>query len=197
MKMSQDGLAGIAESTARISAMPKEDQSDARVRERAILFQDLIVHRESVFRICLGFSRNYAEAEDLAQDVYVRAFHGMKDLRYPGQAKEWLFRIAKNACLDRNKKDRGRAFLLRRWAYETKKEEYAPSENPDDVRLARLKSVIRGLPKKLRSVFVLREYGHLTYDEIAATLDLAKGTVMSRLSRARTKVAEVIEENSP
>jgi RNA polymerase sigma-70 factor, ECF subfamily len=195
--MSQDGFAGIPDSTARISVMSKEDEADACVRERSILFQDLIVHRESVFRICLGFSRNYTEAEDLAQDVYVRAFFGLKDLRNPGQAKDWLFRIAKNACLDRHKKDRGQAALLRRWAYESKKEEYAPSENPDDERITRLKSAVRGLPKKLRSVFVLREYGHLTYDEIAATLDLAKGTVMSRLNRARTKVAEMIEENSP
>jgi len=195
--MGQDGVAEIPESTALVSVMSKEDESDALVRERSILSQDMLVHRESVFRICLGFSRNFAEAEDLAQDVYVRAFLRLKDLRNPGQAKEWLFRIAKNACLDREKKDRGRAALLRRWAHDTKKEEHALSENPDDDRITRLKSAVRGLPKKLRSVFVLREYGHLTYDEIAATLDLAKGTVMSRLSRARAKVARMIEENSP
>jgi RNA polymerase sigma-70 factor (ECF subfamily) len=51
------------------------------------------------------------------------------------------------------------------------------------------------VPAKLRDIFVLREYGHLTYDELAAALSLNKGTVMSRLNRARRKIAAALEEN--
>jgi RNA polymerase sigma-70 factor (ECF subfamily) len=70
-----------------------------------------------------------------------------------------------------------------------------PAASEDfERRLGLLKSVIRRLPKKLRSVFVLREYGHLTYEELASTLHLNQGTVMSRLSRARRRVAAALQE---
>lgn len=183
-----------------MSGLPPDninDKAAAPTLDRSVVFQDLFGLRESVFRICLGFSRNYAEAEDLAQDVYVRAYAGWKTFRNPAQSREWLFRIAKNACLDRQKQDRRRATLLRRWAEDAKPNEPADAENLAESRLAGLKSAVRRLPKKLRSVFVLREYGHLSYDEIAVILGVAKGTVMSRLSRARAKIAGMMGEKEP
>jgi len=171
------------------------ENAGLRERDRAgTSFENLLAHRESVFRICLGFSRNYVEAEDLAQDVYLKAYHKISALKDPAFSKEWLFRIAKNACLDRSKKTRIRAVRLRRWAESTTKSDDSETAGPADDRLAGLKAAVRRLPKKLRSVFILRLYGQLTYDEIAATLGIARGTVMSRLSRARAKVAETIRE---
>jgi RNA polymerase sigma-70 factor (ECF subfamily) len=57
-----------------------------------------------------------------------------------------------------------------------------------------LKAAVRSLPPKLREAFVLREYAHLSYEEIAAALDLKTGTVMSRLHRARAAVARKLQE---
>ena len=159
-----------------------------------VTFDDILAHRESVFRICLGFSRNYAEAEDLAHDAYIRAFEGLGTLRNPAQAKEWLFRIAKNTCLDRQKQERNRTLLIRRWTERSRSENEAPPGRPGDERLTKLKAAVRALPEKLSGVFVLREYGHLSYDEIAVTLRLRQGTVMSRLNRARKRVAADVEE---
>ena len=160
-------------------------------------FDDLLAHREGVFRICLGFTRDRAEAEDLAQDVYLRAYRNLGRMREPFASKEWLYRIAKNACLDRNKKARLRAQLLRRWASDgTPAGDRKPSDAADE-RLARLKAEVQRLPKKLSAVLVLRFYGGLSYQEIARTLGLAKGTVMSRLSRARARIAESLMETRP
>jgi RNA polymerase sigma-70 factor (ECF subfamily) len=195
--MAKDVLRG------RISGMGpifKSERDIAELKERdqaQTTFDDLLAHRESVFRICLGFARDYAEAEDLSQDVYLRAYRNIGMLKNPSVSKEWLFRIAKNACLDRNKKTRVRAQLLRRWA-----EAANPGNDPEpasaaDDRLARLKTAVRRLPRRLRSVLILRLYGHLSYDEIAAALGLAKGTVMSRLNRARARLAETLEEKTP
>lgn len=157
-------------------------------------FEDLLVHRETVFRICLGFSRDYAEAEDLAQDVYLKAYRRMGALKDAGNSREWLFRIAKNACLDHQKTRRKRAVLLRRWAIDLERREDHDEANPEDGRLTSLKESVRRLPKKLRSVFIFRIYGHLTYEEISATLGLAQGTVMSRLNRARKRIGAMIQE---
>jgi len=158
--------------------------------------ESLLVHQETVFKICLGFSRNYAEAEDLTQEAYLKACQCLQNLRNPLQAREWLIRIAKNTCLDAQKKDRFRGILLRRWARESGLTLAAEPAQDSESSRPRLKSAIRRLPQKLRTIFILREYGHMTYEELAATLRLKKGTVMSRLSRARARIAAALQEEN-
>jgi RNA polymerase sigma-70 factor (ECF subfamily) len=161
-----------------------------------MVFERLLIHQETIFRICLGYSRNYAEAEDLTQEVYLKAYQSLPSLRDSSSAKDWLIRIAKNACLDRQKNLRTQGIWLRRWAREMPLEPTAPAGDSLEGRLQQLKQAIRRLPRKLRTIYILREYGHLTYEEMAAALDLKKGTVMSRLSRARWQVAAALQEKS-
>jgi RNA polymerase sigma-70 factor (ECF subfamily) len=158
-------------------------------------FDRLLDHREGVFRICLGFCRSYEEAEDLAQDVYVKAYQSIGTLEQADLAKFWLYRIAKNAGLDHKKKTGRRGELIRTWARTSLPAEAARPESTGqpDERLAGLKAAVRRLPSRFREVFVLREYGHLSYEEIAHTLRIGTGTVMSRLARSRKKVAVAIE----
>ena len=163
---------------------------------KLLSIDSLLIHQETVFQICLGFSRNYAEAEDLTQEAYLKACRSVRNLRNPLQAKEWLMRIAKNTCLDQQKKDRSRGILLRRWARESASVPPAEAVDDADNNRRRLKSAIQRLPQRLRTIFILREYGHLTYEELAATLGLNKGTVMSRLNRARTRVAAALQEKN-
>jgi RNA polymerase sigma-70 factor (ECF subfamily) len=162
-----------------------------------ISIEGLLAYQETVFRICLGHSRNYVEAEDLTQEVYLKAYQSLPGLRDPSLAKEWILRIAKNACLDHQKKGRVRGMLLRRWVKDANPRSafHNPEENLDG-RIEQLKSSIQRLPKKLRDIFVLREYGHLTYEELAATLRLNKGTVMSRLNRARQRITATLREKT-
>jgi len=60
-----------------------------------VSLEALFAFKETVFRICLGHSRDYAEAEDLSQEVYLRAYRGLPDLREPSRAREWLFLTVK------------------------------------------------------------------------------------------------------
>src|SRR5512143_93512 len=83
------------------------DQGNRMPTEEEVkLFEDMMSCRETVFRICLGFTRNPPDAEDLCQDIYLKAYGRLGDLRRPSSAREWLFRIARTTCLDRAKRGR-------------------------------------------------------------------------------------------
>jgi RNA polymerase sigma-70 factor (ECF subfamily) len=158
---------------------------------QALSVKDLFEHRETVFAICLGFMRNHWDAEDLAQEVYLRAHAKLADLENVHSGKAWLCRIARNACRDRLRRARVRAL----WSAVCRRSADAANADTPEMQLQRnervtlVKNAINALPARLRDVLVLREYGELSYAEIAATLSLPPGTVMSRLHRAREILA--------
>ena len=151
--------------------------------------------REAVFRICLGFSRNASDAEDLSQDVYLKAYRSLEKVRHAYLVKEWLFRIARNTCLDHSKKRRLDRELERATSPGYAVDPRTPEAAAIAVeRLRALKSAVSRLPRKQREVFVLREYGGLSYEELGRVLGAKSGTVMSRLNRAREAVASFVKE---
>jgi RNA polymerase sigma-70 factor (ECF subfamily) len=168
---------------------------EMRGDEDAKLLEDMMTCQEAVFRICLGFSRNASDAEDLSQDVYLKAYRSLRKVRHPYLVKEWLFRIARNTCLDHVKRRR----LVRELERTTSPDYAIDRKTPEtssimNERLRLLKMAISRLPKKQREVFVLREYGQLSYEELGRVVGAKAGTVMSRLNRARTSVAAFFKE---
>ncbi len=168
------------------------------IQEEAKTLEALMGYQEAVFRICLGFCRNPSDAEDLAQDVYLKAFRKIGTIRNPDSHREWLLRVARNVCLDYLKKTRKvRRFPSRDENLEASVTDVileGPAEEGD--RLRKLKQAIARLPRKQKEVLVLREYGHLSYQELAQTLRIKEGTVMSRLNRARRAVVKLMKENA-
>ena len=163
--------------------------------ENGKLFEDLLSLREDVFRICLGFSRDPTDAEDLSQEVYLKAYRGIADVHTPYAAREWLFRITRNTCLDHAKRE----MTARRHVQSLDPAEASDERTPDVAadtteRLSALKRTIAGLPKKQREILVLREYGRLSYQELGRTLGIREGTVMSCLNRARRAVIDHLKE---
>jgi RNA polymerase sigma-70 factor (ECF subfamily) len=167
-------------------APPQEGSAAA-----ASVLTGLLEHRETVFAICLGFTRNRCDAEDLAQEAYLRAHARLGDLEKADSAKAWLCRIARNACRDQRRRARVRQLWL---AVCHRGVEPATAVTPEtqlqrDEQVVLVKSAVSALPGRLRDVLVLREYGELSYAEVAAALSLPVGTVMSRLHRARAILA--------
>ncbi len=168
-----------------------------RAEETAKLSGRMMSYQEDVFRVCLGFSRNPQDAEDLSQEVYLKAFRRIGTVRESAALKAWLLRIARNTCLDHQKK--GRLIRLFKRSLSGADTQKNPTEREQAVlseRLARLKEAVRRLPNKQKEVFVLREYGHLSYSEVAEALGLKEGTVMSRLNRARRAVWDQMNEGN-
>lgn len=161
-----------------------------------VRIEDILPYREEIFLLCLGFSRNAAVAEDLCQDVFLKACRKLESVRHPEAVKFWLFRLARNVCRDHYRRSR----LVGFDPIDSRVDLAAASNGgeTDDFedRLVRLKSSVEVLPRKLREVFILRVYARLSYEDVARTLRIKEGTVMSRLYRARAAVARTMNEES-
>jgi RNA polymerase sigma-70 factor (ECF subfamily) len=142
-----------------------------------------------VYRLC----RDTGLAEDMAQEAFLRAWLALPSFRPQSSLRNWLYRIAVNATLD----------VLRRRKDEPLEDE-ADRMYPDQTagpetsliekeRMALLQQAMHSLPEAARSVLVLREYGSLSYQEIASVLDIPVGTVMSRLNYARNRLRELLK----
>jgi len=142
-----------------------------------------------VYRLC-GDS---GLAEDMAQEAFLRSWVNLSSFHPQSSLRNWLYRIAVNATLD----------VLRRRSENTLEDEAArmypdQADGPETTliekeRVALLQQAMRSLPEAARSVLVLREYGGLSYQEIASVLDIPVGTVMSRLNYARNRLRVLLD----
>ena len=185
-------LSGIDMMVSDHQVVSEKKETDLTAKKTQV-FEELMAFQKKVFLICLGFSRNASDAQDLAQDVYLKAYKNIHTLSELSLAKFWLFRIARNTCINFCKKHRLRDVS----AYEVI-QPIMDHQNPEinmihKEQLYALKMVIQNLPKKQRDVFVMKEYAELSYEEIAETLKIKQGTVMSRLNRARQAIKEKIK----
>lgn len=155
-----------------------------------------MMFKEKVFLTCLGFSRNPSDAEDLAQDVYLKAYNKIGTLKNPRLAKIWLLRVAKNTCLDFMRKHRPELLSPNELSQLNTESQNPEWQTIHHQQLQFMKQAIQRLPRKLREVFILREYGDLSYREISETMKIKQGTVMSRLNRARETIISQIKEKN-
>ena len=149
-------------------------------------------------RLVRGFVRNEEDARDVAQDAFLKAFARLD--RFDGRSAfyTWMYRIAANTAMDHNKKVRRRPAPLPLEA--PREDDERPSSapaapGPSPVQGAmtaelrvRIDRALDALPPVYREVVVLRELEGLTYDDIARVLRLSRGTVESRLFRARERL---------
>jgi len=161
--------------------------------ERA--FRSLLEKYERpVFSICMRMVRNREEATDLAQESFIKVFSMLE--RYdPSYAfSSWLFKITSNLCIDFLRKRRVETYPMDA-PIDGEKGEIArqyesPAPDPDTVlgrkeTMERLNAAIDGLPDHYRVMLILRHQENLSYEEIAATLEIPLGTVKARIHRAR------------
>ena len=183
----------------RLSGSPDEALKAATdlelvVRAKAqdtVAFGELVRrYQKQVFRIVLRMVRSQDDADDLTQDTFVRAYRGLKTFKEEFDFHPWLYRIAYNQTINFLNKRKRQAAVDLDDVPETDIKAGPEPESPIQAAsrselLARLDEALERLPEDQRTVFLLRVQDGLSYEEIAQAMDTPKGTVMSRLARAR------------
>jgi RNA polymerase sigma-70 factor (ECF subfamily) len=155
-------------------------------------------HRAMVYRVAYQFAGNHHDAEDIAQDVFIKVFRSLDRFRYDAQLTSWLYRIVMNACIDHRRRHAPAG-----WAPFTDEAELkmlnAPEEGPGPEETAYglqlgevLEAEIARLPPGQRLVFTMRHHEGLKLSEIADALGLAEGTVKRQLHAAVHRLRAIL-----
>jgi RNA polymerase sigma-70 factor (ECF subfamily) len=150
---------------------------------------DLVVerHRRSVYRLCCRFVGNHEDASDLSQDIFIRAYKGLRSFRGQSSLATWLYRIGVNVCLNRV----SAKAPLEKMTESIEDRQYVDTRNESaserllkEERRARVRAAIAELPRKQRATLILRMYHEMSHQEIADVLGSSVGAVKANFFHA-------------
>jgi RNA polymerase sigma-70 factor (ECF subfamily) len=163
-------------------------------------FRDLVERsRQNVYRLAYNLTGNRLDAEDLSQDVFIKAYRSLPKFRGDAKWSTWLYRITVNTCMDHGRTKAGKK-MESSFNQEETQAEYEVERSRDAVSPDRkaesaiiqeqIESAMNALTEQERSVFVLRHYHDFSLKQIAETLEIAEGTVKAYLFRAVRRLQE-------
>jgi len=155
----------------------------------------LLRHQDRIYNLCRYMLHDPQNAQDAAQDVFLKAYRSLKDFRPDSALYTWLYRIAVNTCLDYMRKLRREAIKREPLTEDVPSDEPFPEQLYESGKITEaLQLALQKLPEKLRMAIVLREIEDLSYEEIAEALHASTGTVKSRISRAREQLRHLLRK---
>lgn len=201
--MSTSGVLGVEQGGPPGAAVAGEREYVARLRRgEPAAFEELVVTwQDRLYDFCVRLLADREEAHDVVQDIFVSAYQHVRHFREDSRLSTWLFRMARNHCLNRLKylQRRGRG---RSEAFDEQSEPQWAGlvEGPPGPEAAlqaareraRVQWAIARLEPEARMLVALRDLEGLSYEEIMEITELPEGTVKSRLHRAREKLAGLL-----
>ena len=182
--------------------MPEEASLADRTVEKArggdvAAYERLVrAHQQIAFRTAYAITGDATEAEDAAQEGFVKAYRAMSSFRSGAPFRPWLLAIVANEARNRRKAAGRRASL----AFRAADEGWGTSDVSPEAsaltgeRKRELLAVLNGMAEDDRRVIACRYFLDLSEEEMASTLDVARGTVKSRLSRAMSRLRALMLE---
>ena len=165
-------------------------------------------YQKKVFSVALGMLKDREEARDVSQEAFVKVYKYLDHFKGDASFYTWLYRITVNICID---------VMRRKGASKGDQVEFDETiqldtseanlgalgsklgTNPQKAMLRKelaekIEAALKEVPEKHRAILLLRELEGMSYEDLARTLEIPKGTVMSRLFHARLKVQKVLSE---
>ena len=165
-------------------------------------------YQRKVYAVALGMLKDKEEAMDVSQEAFVKVYKYLDHFKGDSSFYTWLYRITVNVCID---------VIRRRGAMRSDSVEFDErvghdlaeanlgavssqlGSNPEKSVLQhelgeKIQEALQEVPEKHREILLLREVEGMSYEDLARTLNIPKGTVMSRLFHARTKVQKILSE---
>ena len=167
------------------------DETDAIALNTGVLID---THHATIYRYAFRLAGRQSEAEDITQQTFLVAHQKLSQLKNPSAARSWLMTIARNCYLKRLRAKQA----IPASALDVDVEQVEEKPNSDENSLANsfgsnaVEAAIRELDDNHRLVIMMFYFEKLSYKQIAAQLDVAVGTIMSRLSRAKIKLRDVL-----
>jgi RNA polymerase sigma-70 factor (ECF subfamily) len=171
-----------------VELVSKSRQGDLRSME--ILYGHF---KSSLFSLAYRYTYNFAVAEDLLQDIFVKVFTNLHTLDEDRAFTGWMYRVAVNTCLSYV---RSRKRVLQKTVPLEDVEAYFSDVSSDDVEKTAnkpLEEAIQSLPAKLRSAFILHDVQGFKHREVAQMMGCSVGTSKSQLFKARKKIRKYLE----
>lgn len=173
-----------------------------------IAFERLVIkYQDRIFNLCFRFLGNRQEAEDIAQEIFIKVFKALKRFRSESSFYTWIYRITINTCKNRIKSldyRRSKKNITlddeRDPKYNSESFTSGVDSNPDQIiekkeRIKLIQNAIKDLTYDHRAVIILRDIEGFTYEEISEITGHKLGTVKSKLSRARNDLREKLKGN--
>ncbi|HIV96495.1 MAG TPA: sigma-70 family RNA polymerase sigma factor [Candidatus Agathobaculum stercoravium] len=163
-------------------------------------FEELVRrHEKRVYAVALRSSGSPEDAEDITQEVFLRAWRSIEEFRGDSGFSTWLFRITMNLCVDharhKHAQPQTQPLVMGEEESERPLPDTAPTpeEHLDNSELGReLAAALDEVSEEHRRIVLLRDVSGMSYTEIAEVLEISEGTVKSRLSRARIALRKVL-----
>lgn len=157
-------------------------------------------YKNAVFTVCYSLLKDYHDANDAAQETFIKAYKNVKRFNFDSSFQTYITRIAINTCKDEFRKKARQNENISIDSDENLCEIKDSSDTPEAAfekkeRREKVRRAIGDLPQKYREVIVLRDLNGISYDEIAKILKTSTGTVKSRINRARNALKEILQKD--
>jgi RNA polymerase sigma-70 factor (ECF subfamily) len=154
-------------------------------------------HQRHVYKLCYRFVGNHEDASDLAQDVFIRAYRGLKNFKGQASLGTWLYRIGVNVCLNRVASKTPKPAPLDALLMKNDPRVMSADESASDAmlrgeRAGQVRAAIAKLPRKQRATLILRVYHELPHEEIAGILGSSVGAVKANFFHALNNLKKLL-----